>query len=77
MAQETAAGVDWASEAKNRALVVLKYDIASTSIFVCKAVSPVQTTEVVAVYNDKSIALVAVDIPFGWPRKLTDFLSTW
>jgi hypothetical protein len=77
MGQDTVAGVDWASEAKSRALVVLKYDAASTTITVCKALSPLPTTEVVTVCNNASTAVVAVDIPFGWPRRFTEFVSKW
>jgi hypothetical protein len=77
IAQVSIAGIDWASEAKNRALVVLKYNPARTSIVVCNAVSPLPTTEVVRVCNDTSTAVVAVDIPFGWPMKFTDFVSKW
>src|SRR5687767_10176462 len=69
------AGLDWATESKNRALVVL----ASKGglLAVDEVRSKVRDAEVVELCRDCSIAVIGVDIPFGWPHAFAQFVSRW
>lgn len=67
-------GIDWATEKKNRALVSLT---TGTQAAVCEVLSSVSDEVAMQICRDDQNAVVAVDIPFGWPRKFSEFVATW
>ncbi len=71
------AGIDWATEATHRALVVLHTDLARRRITVAKIVSPLVDHSVVRTTQDQAISAIGVDIPFGWPRSFVRFVGEW
>ncbi|HEY0468621.1 MAG TPA: DUF429 domain-containing protein, partial [Polyangiaceae bacterium] len=69
-------GIDWATERKNRALVVI--DVVDDGRCIVSHVKPmVDDDAAVQVCLDPTNAVVAVDIPFGWPSQFSEFVSKW
>lgn len=73
----TIAGIDWATEPKNRAAVVLKIDCDTQRIVVDQVLSPLASTDITNLCKQRTISTVGIDIPFGWPRKFSEFVSDW
>jgi hypothetical protein len=71
------AGIDWATEAKNRALVELHLDVATRRITISVLTSPLTDTEVLRTLRRQDLSAVGVDVPFGWPRSFMSFVGTW
>ena len=62
------AGIDWATDPKNRALVVLEI---SESFEICRVTNVADRVEDSVAHDactNREYAVVAIDIPFGWPR---------
>jgi predicted nuclease with RNAse H fold len=69
-------GIDWATKKKDRALVAL--DVKDDGRAVVEAVRPsLSDEEAVAACTAAENTVVAVDIPFGWPIRFSEFVSRW
>lgn len=77
MTSKRVAGIDWATEAKNRACVILRVNDHPEQIIVDEVLAPLSSSDILRVCKDQSISTVGVDIPFGWPRKFGEFVSCW
>lgn len=66
-------GIDWAVDAKDRAAVML--DVSTAGIEVVEVRATLSDDE--AGSSCKGAAVVAVDVPFGWPREFVDFVKRW
>lgn len=75
MAPVRVAGIDWATEAKKRALVGLVTD--GGALVVEKVLSPLTDAEIRRALGDDGLEVVAVDTPFGWPRGFVQFVQGW
>ena len=70
-------GIDWATQPENRALVAL--DVAD-DFKTCRVVEVATRVEGSAVHEsctNRENAVVAIDIPFGWPSAFSAFVSCW
>jgi predicted nuclease with RNAse H fold len=70
-------GIDWATEPKNRALVVLDVEEDFSGCRVERVDERVEDAVAVAACTNPDHAVVAIDIPFGWPREFARFASRW
>ena len=69
-------GLDWAVSPSNRAAVVLeKRD--NNPITVVDVATPVDNEAAVELCTSTDNSVVAVDIPFAWPREFREFVSKW
>jgi predicted nuclease with RNAse H fold len=69
-------GIDWATEKKNRAMVVL--ELTDGGRFSVREVRPsVDDDAVILACKERSHTVVAVDTPFGWPSEFSRFVSRW
>jgi hypothetical protein len=69
-------GLDWAVQPKDRAAVVLeKRDNAP--ITVVQITTPVDDGSAIDFCKSGDNDVVAVDIPFAWPREFRKFVSNW
>jgi hypothetical protein len=71
-------GIDWASEGKNRAHATIACaGPAATAhvVEVAAGCSDAAFADILA--REPRPAVIAVDIPFGWPRRFADFVSAW
>lgn len=69
------AGIDWATQPKNRAAVAL--DIGSAGLACVRFQTPLDDAAAIAWCRDGFLAAVGVDIPFGWPSAFCRFVSEW
>lgn len=70
-------GIDWATDPKNRALVVLELADDFRSCRVARVAERVEDAAAVSACTDRDHAVVAIDIPFGWPAQFVRFVSNW
>lgn len=75
MANRAFAGIDWATEAKNRAAVVIEVD--GSRFIVTEVRSPLSEREAAELCLTDRLETVGVDIPFGWPTEFTNFVAAW
>jgi predicted nuclease with RNAse H fold len=71
------AGIDWATEAGNRALVELRLDRSQRQVHVERILSPVTEGDCSEATGRRSLAVVGVDVPFGWPAPFVEFVGGW
>jgi len=79
------AGVSWATNSSNRAAVIIEdggtregpSGVPARRARVAAVVSPLDDAEVVRLCTDGSQAVVAVDVPFGWPKQFARFAQGW
>jgi len=69
-------GLDWAVDPCDRAAVVLEQD-ADGAFKVATVDSPVRDEDAQRQCTSTQNHVVAVDIPFAWPRSFTEFVSDW
>ena len=69
-------GLDWAVCPSDRAAVVLEKR-EDNPISVAHVISPVDNDAAKALCKCEANHVVAVDIPFAWPREFGDFVSRW
>jgi predicted RNase H-like nuclease len=69
-------GIDWATEPKNRALVALAVQDGGRAVVETVAPS-ISNEDAVSECTAAENAIVAVDIPFGWPIRFSEFISRW
>ncbi|MGE0708618.1 MAG: DUF429 domain-containing protein [Planctomycetota bacterium] len=70
-------GLDWATEPKNRALVVVEATPGAGVRIVEVCSAKLDEAEIVRRANDAACGVLAVDIPFGWPQDFSSFVSAW
>lgn len=70
------AGIDWATEKKNRALVILEVT-ADGPVSVQEVRPSLADEDALKVCEDERHSVVAIDIPFGWPSRFSRFVSAW
>jgi predicted nuclease with RNAse H fold len=75
MSDMRVAGIDWATEPKNRAMVVINY--RDDNLVVERIVSPLDDLSVQEACTSQEYVVVAVDIPFGWPSEFAGFVQEW
>lgn len=71
------AGIDWAAQPRDRALVGLRFDRSRRSASVDVVSTRVDDSAVVEAVRGGSYSTIAVDIPFGWPSRFADFARAW
>gem|GEM_PF-6268938 len=69
-------GLDWAVSPSDRAAVVLE-KIDEKPITVVDVVTPVDNATAAELCTSTDKIVVAVDIPFAWPREFSEFVSQW
>jgi len=72
-----AVGLDWATEPKNRAAVVLDWAGPGYSIRLHTVIPWISDDRVVQLCTGRDTHVVAVDVPFGWPRAFSEFVCGW
>jgi hypothetical protein len=68
-------GIDWATEPKNRALVALDVAADFMKCSVMEVAPRVEDSAVHQACTNGEHAVVAIDIPFGWPSSFAAFVS--
>ncbi len=69
-------GLDWATNPKKRAAVVLEKR-GPVSWSVAEVITPVNDQAAATFCRSTEYDLVAVDIPFAWPQAFAEFVSKW
>jgi len=69
----TIIGIDWATQVGKRAAVAFTYQPNSSITGVCKSHYPENDNQ--EIWQDPVCSLIAVDVPFGWPREFVDLMS--
>jgi hypothetical protein len=77
MTADTFVGIDWATDAKNRALVRLQIQGSDSQITLTELERPLDNAIAIKACKESSDCVVGVDIPFGWPHAFGDFVSKW
>ena len=68
-------GLDWAVKPSDRAAVVLSAHAGALAVE--NVVSPVTNETAIELSTAEENDIVAVDIPFAWPRKFATFVANW
>jgi predicted nuclease with RNAse H fold len=72
--QVRVAGIDWAAKPKDRALVCLSHG----DRFQIEGVeSPLSDERVKGICTSLDYRVIAVDTPFGWPVRFSEFVASW
>jgi hypothetical protein len=71
------AGIDWATEPGNRALVELRLDRGRRRVRVERISSPVPDEDCLEATGRQSLAVLGVDVPFRWPAPFVEFVGGW
>lgn len=69
-------GLDWAVQSKNRAAVCVERS-HDGAIAVTSVTTPVSNEDAASLCISTENDVVAVDIPFAWPRTFADFVGSW
>jgi hypothetical protein len=70
-------GIDWATDPKNRALVMLDVSADFGTSRVTEVSQGVGDHVTVEACRNREHAVAAIDIPFGWPREFVRFATVW
>lgn len=71
------AGIDWATDPKKRALVVLEVSENFDTCRVTNIADRVEDSAARDACTNREHAVVAIDTPFGWPSSFADFVAGW
>jgi predicted nuclease with RNAse H fold len=70
-----AVGIDWATEPKNRALAEIEW--SGRELVLTDLISPLADHVVAEECKREDVSVIAVDIPFGWPRKFREWVARY
>jgi len=73
----TSIGIDWATKPKGRGAVILRSDDGNIAVTDIRDPLVVTDSEAVRLATEEPAAVVAVDIPFGWPAEFASFVNAW
>jgi hypothetical protein len=76
MREMRSVGLDWAVQSKNRAAVCVERS-HDGAIAVTSVTTPVSDEDAASLCTSPENDVVAVDIPFAWPRTFADFVGSW
>lgn len=71
------AGLDWAAQPPDRALVGVRFDRGTRAVVVESVRTRVSDDAVVEAVRNGQYASIGVDTPFGWPVDFVDFTHRW
>ncbi len=69
-------GLDWAVAAKSRAAVIVEKSVQGNQV-VAGVITNVTDQQTIELCQNPEHAVVAVDIPFAWPRAFGEFVHHW
>jgi hypothetical protein len=76
MASIKVVGIDWASDEQKRACVELQCN-DNREIFINNLKGTLTDDETINICKNNTTAVVAIDTPFGWPKKFINLVSNW
>ncbi len=71
------AGLDWAAQSPDRALVGVRFEPGTRAVVVESVTTRVGDDAVLEAIRSGRYASIGVDIPFGWPQAFVEFTHRW